>query len=356
MVSGFVSLASRRAVESQRTRAEAEALLRLAGSSPASAVLDSLCRVLGLDGAAVLHRQDDGWLVEAASGDRVPESPEASSLTVELDDEHVLALAGAPIRSEDQRVLDAFAKELAASVELGELEAEAETAGTLAAANELRAALLSAVSHDLRTPIAAVKASVTSLLQDDVDWTPEAQHEFLRTIDEETDRLNALVGNLLDMSRLQTGALEISSTPVGLEEVLPAAVRSLAAADGSIEVDVSESLPRVYADPAFSSGRLRTCSRTPCAFRRPESGARDGGRGRRRRGRTSRRPRAGRPAAERERLFVPFQRLGDSSQGEGVGLGLAVAKGFVEAMGGEIEVEDTPGGGLTVVLRLRAAA
>ena len=357
VVSGFVSLASRRAVESQRTRAEAEALLRLAGSSPASAVLDSLCRVLGLDGASVLHRQDDGWLVEAASGDRVPESPEAGSLTVELDHEHVLVLAGAPLRSEDQRVLDAFAKELAASVELGELEAEAETAGTLAAANELRAALLSAVSHDLRTPIAAVKASVTSLLQEDVDWTPEARSEFLRTIDEETDRLNALVGNLLDMSRLQTGALEISSTPVGLEEVLPAAVRSLAAADGSIEVDVSESLPRVYADPGLLERALANVLENAVRFSPPgmparvTAGAVDGvvdvrvvDRG------------PGVPAAERDRLFVPFQRLGDSSQGEGVGLGLAVAKGFVEAMGGEIEVEDTPGGGLTIVLRLRAAA
>ena len=357
VVSGFVSLASRRAVESRRTRVEAEALLRLAGSSPASAVLDSLCRVLGLDGAAVLHRQDEGWLVEAASGDRVPESPEAGSLTVDLDDEHVLVLAGAPIRSEDQRVLDAFAKELAASVELGELEAEAETAGTLAAANELRAALLSAVSHDLRTPIAAVKASVTSLLQDDVDWTPEAQHEFLRTIDEETDRLNALVGNLLDMSRLQTGALEISSTPVGLEEVLPAAVRSIAAADGAIELDVSESLPRVYADPGLLERALANVLENAIRYSPPgqparvTAGAVDGvvdvrvvDRG------------PGVPAPERDRLFVPFQRLGDSSQGEGVGLGLAVAKGFVEAMGGEIEVEDTPGGGLTIVLRLRAAS
>ena len=133
---------------------------------PAPAVLDSLRRVLGLDGAAVLHRHDGGWRIEAASGDRVPESPggehaRRSSST----HEHVLALAGAPIRSEDQRVLDAFAEELAASVELGELEAEAEAAGALAAANELRAALLSAVSHDLRTPLAAIKASVTSLLQ-----------------------------------------------------------------------------------------------------------------------------------------------------------------------------------------------
>jgi two-component system sensor histidine kinase KdpD len=356
VVSGFVSLASRRAAEGRRARAEAEALLRLAGSSPASAVLDGLCRVLGLDGAAVLLRVEAGWVVEAASGTPVPESPEAATLTVELDDEHLLALSGSPVRSEDQRVLDAFAKELAASVELGELEAEAETAVTLAAANELRAALLSAVSHDLRTPIAAVKASVTSLLQDDVEWTPEARSEFLRTIDEETDRLNALVGNLLDMSRLQTGALDVSSTAVGLEEVLPAALRSLSVSDGAINVDVAESLPRVHADPGLLERALANVLDNAVRFSPPgtparvTAGAVDGvvdvrvaDRG------------PGVPPGERDRLFVPFQRLGDSSQGEGVGLGLAVAKGFVEAMGGEIEVEETPGGGLTIVLRLRAA-
>ena len=356
IVSSFVALATRRAAEGRRARAEGEALLRLAGSSPAAAVLESLQRVLGLDGAAVLHRSESGWLVEAASGARVPESPEASSLTIELDDEHVLALAGAPIRSEDQRVLDAFAKELAASVELGELEAEAGAAGSLAAANELRAALLSAVSHDLRTPIAAVKASVTSLLQRDVTWTPEAEREFLLTIDEETDRLNSLVGNLLDMSRLQAGALEIITAPVGLEEVLPAALRSVGAADGAIEIDVSESLPRVIADAGLLERALANVIANAIRFSprgsraRVTAGAVDSlvdvrvaDRG------------PGVPLAERARLFVPFQRLGDSAQGAGVGLGLAVAKGFVEAMGGEIEVEDTPGGGLTVVFRLRAA-
>ena len=213
IVSGFVALAARRAAEGARARAEAEALLRLAGSSPVSAVLDSLLRVLSLEGAAVLHRADEGWRLEAASGDQAPASPEAAGTTIELDEEHVLALAGGPVRSEDRRVLEAFAKEIAASVELGELEAEAEAAGVFSAASELRAALLSAVSHDLRTPIAAIKASVTSLLQRDVDWTPEAREEFVRTIDEETDRLNALVGNLLDMSRLQAGALEVSAIP-----------------------------------------------------------------------------------------------------------------------------------------------
>ena len=355
-VSWFVALAARRAADAARIRTEAEALARLAGSAPVSAVLDGLIGVLALEGAAVLHRQESGWRVEATSGDRAPESPEAASASIELDRDHVLALAGGPIRSEDQRVLDAFAKEIAASVELGELEAEVQAAGVLSAANELRAAILSAVSHDLRTPLAGIKASVTSLLQDDVDWTPEARREFLDTIAEETDRLNALVGNLLDMSRLQTDALEIMPSQVGLEEVLPAALRSLSVADETVELDVPETLPRVLADPGLLERALANLIDNAIRFSPPgrparvTAGAVDGyvdvrvvDRG------------PGVPRADRARLFVPFQRLGDSVPGEGVGLGMAVAKGFVEAMGGEIEIEDTPGGGLTVVTRLRVA-
>ena len=355
-VSWFVSLAARRAADASRVRIEAEALSRLAGSAPTAAVLDSLRRVLALEGASVLHREERGWRIEATSGDRAPESPDAASSTVELDRDHVLALAGEPIRSQDRRVLDAFAKELAASVELGDLEARVEAAGVLSAANELRSAILSAVSHDLRTPLAGIKASVTSLLQDDVDWTPEARGEFLVTIAEETDRLNALVGNLLDMSRLQTDALEIMPSRVGLEEVLPAALHSLAIADDSVQLDVPETLPRVLADPGLLERALANLIDNAVRFSPPgqparvTAGAIDGyvdvrvvDQG------------PGVPPEDRERLFVPFQRLGDSAQGEGVGLGMAVAKGFVEAMGGEIEIEDTPGGGLTVVTRLRAA-
>jgi two-component system sensor histidine kinase KdpD len=355
-VSVFVDLAARRAAEGRRARAEAEALSRLAGSSPVPAVLESLIRVLGLDGASVLHREDNGWRIEASSGDRAPDSPADASTTIDLDPDHMLALAGGPVRSQDERVLEAFSKELAASVELGDLEAEVEAAGLLSAANELRAAILSAVSHDLRTPISAIKASVTSLLQEDVDWTPEARREFLDTIDEETDRLNALVGNLLDMSRLQTDALEIMPSRVGLEEVLPAALHSLGLADGAVDVDVPETLPRVLADPGLLERALANVIQNAVRFsppdRRPRvtAGAVDGyvdvrivDRG------------PGVPREELERLFKPFQRLGDSGSNEGVGLGLAVAKGFVEAMGGEVEVEETPGGGLTVVARLRRA-
>jgi len=356
VMSAFVALAARRQADGQRARLEAEELMRLAGSSSATALLESLQRVVGVEGAAVLHRTESGWSIEAASGDRVPESPEAGSATIPLDHEHVLVLAS-PVRSEDQRVLDAFARELTASVELGELAAEAQSVHTLAAASELRAALLSAVSHDLRTPISAVKASVTSLLQLDVAWTEDEKREFLLTIDEEADRLNSLVGNLLDMSRIQAGALEISAEPIGLDEVLPAALHSLGLEDGDVEIDVSESLPRVFADPGLLERALanvihNAVRHSPSGnHARVTAGAVDGvvdvrvtDRGR------------GVPSTERDRLFVPFQQLGDSANGEGVGLGLAVAKGFVEAMGGVVEVEDTPGGGLTIVFRLRAAA
>ena len=357
IVSGFVALAARRAAEAARTRTEAEALARLAGSAPLSAVLESLTRVLALDGAAVLHRDTAGWRIDAASGDRAPESPEAASSTIDLDDEHVLVLSrGTPLGSDEKRVLDAFAKELAASVELGELELAVEAAGAASAANELRTAILSAVSHDLRTPISAIKASVSSLLQDDIEWTPEARREFLDTIDEETDRLNGLVGNLLDMSRLQAGALEITPSPVGLEEVLPAALHSLGLAEGTVEVDVPESLPRVLADRGLLERALANVIQNAVRYSPVGRRARitagvvnglvdvrivDQG--------------PGVPADERERLFKPFQRLGDSGHDNGVGLGLAVAKGFVESMGGEIEIEDTPGGGLTIVARLRRA-
>ena len=357
IVSGFVALASRRAAEAARTRAEAEALARLAGSAPLAAVLESLTRVLALDGAAVLHRDEAGWRIDATSGDRAPESPEAATSSLDLDGTHVLVLSrDTPLRSEEKRVLDAFAKELAASVELGELELAVAAAGAVSAANELRVAILSAVSHDLRTPISAIKASVSSLLQDDVEWTAEARREFLATIDEETDRLNGLVGNLLDMSRLQAGALEIDATPVGLEEVLPAALYSLGLADGAVELDVPESLPRVIADRGLLERALANVIQnavrySPAGRRaRVTAGVVEGlvdvrvvDRG------------PGVPPDERERLFLPFQRLGDSGHDSGVGLGLAVAKGFVESMGGEIEVEDTPGGGLTVVARLRRA-
>lgn len=234
--------------------------------------------------------------------------------------------------------------------------AEAGDAAALAKANELRSALLAAVSHDLRAPLASIKASATSLLSDDVAFEPAARRALLQTIDEEADRLNNLVGALLDMSRLQSGALETTMRPVGIEEVVAPALSGLPPAV-AVDVNVPETLPKVAADPALLERALANIVQNALAFAPPgttvriEAGAVAGrvdlrvvDRG------------CGIAPADRDRVFLPFQRLGDNPNGMGVGLGLSVAKGFLEAMGGELTVEETPGGGCTMVLSLPEAS
>jgi two-component system sensor histidine kinase KdpD len=266
-----------------------------------------------------------------------------------------MSVSGGRIGPDVRPLLTAFGREVAASLHLAELEAGVSTVDSLAAANELRTALLSAVSHDLRTPLAGIKASVTSLLADDVAWGPEDTEAFLHVIDEDVDRLDALVANLLDMSRLEAGALEVDTLPIGLEDVIPAALRSIGDPADGVVVDVPNDLPRVDADPGLLERALANVlanalghgGGTPVRVTAGPAGGmvdlRVCDRG------------PGVPHTGREAMFRPFQRLGDAPSGEGIGLGLAVAHGFVQAMGGAIEVEDTPGGGLTVVLRLREA-
>ena len=261
----------------------------------------------------------------------------------------------ATVPGDEQRLLDAFVAELASSIHIDELTAEASEAVELERANDLRVAILSAVSHDLRTPLAGIKASVTSLLDDEIDWPESERDAFLATIDEETDRLDGLVGNLLDMSRLQTGALRIDASAIGLDEIVPAALRSLGSRADAVEVDVPETLPRVQADPGLLeraianvvANALAHGGGAPVRVVAGSAGDRVDLRV------VDRGP--GVPRDQHEGMFVPFQRLGDSAGVEGVGLGLAVARGFVEAMGGVVEVEDTPGGGLTLIFRLEAA-
>ena len=223
------------------------------------------------------------------------------------------------------------------------------------AGTELRNALLAAVSHDLRTPLASIKASVTSLLADDVDWPPEVTREFATTIDEETDRLTHLVANLLDMSRLASGGVSVQVRPVGVDELVLAAVGSLGDRGHApnLEIDVDESVPTVETDPSLVERAIANVVDNALAWSPPERPVRitaacrdsavevrvvDHG--------------PGIPPAERERVFLPFQRQGDRSRGAGVGLGLAVARGMLVAVGGRVAVEPTEAGGTTMVLSL----
>ncbi len=361
VVSALVDLAARRAAEATRARAEAEALARLGGTllrgdDPLPELVGQLRVAFGLDAVALLRRDRQGWQVEAVAGAAAPIRPEYATAAVPLGDDTTLTLSGRRLTADDRRVLRAFTDQLKVALESRRLADAAATATALEEANNLRTALLAAVSHDLRTPLASIKTSVTSLLQGDVDWAPEATSQFLTTIDQEADRLNTLVGNLLDMSRLQTGALNVLGRPVGLEEVVPAALAGLADHGRSVQVDVPETLARVYADPALLERAIANVVANAVTWSPPDRPVRltasragdridlrvvDHG--------------PGIPPAGRERVFQPFQRLGDAAGGTGVGLGLAVARGFVQAMGGQILLEDTPGGGLTMRINLAAA-
>lgn len=358
IVSGLVAVATRRSAEASRARAEAQTLSALASgvveADPLPVLMSHLRRSFGLSGVALLRRTDGGWRVEAADG-MSAETPDAADDVHAVGGELVLALTGGDLAAEDRQVLNAFAANLSAALDRRRLHAQAAEAAALAEANELRSALLQAVSHDLRTPLAGIKASVNSLRQPDVTWTPEETAEFLATVEDETDRLTNLVDNLLDMSRIHADAVAPVLRSTTLEEVVPAALASLGPRARAVVVDVPDTVPPVHADPALLERVVAnlvdnavTHGESTCPVH-VEAGVVAGrvllrvvdrGNGIR--------------AEDRERIFHPFQRLDDTAprRGAGVGLGLAVARGFTRAMGGDLTVEDTPGGGTTMVVEL----
>jgi two-component system sensor histidine kinase KdpD len=366
IVAVLVDRIGRIRMRAARLQVEAEALASLAGSlaRPGSLgeMLGQLRATFGFRAASLLRADGLGWEVVVASGPEAPERPEQADVSRDLGRGVTLALAGGALSGEDERVLNSFAAQVAAAAERERLQVEAGRAEDLAAANTLRASLLQAVSHDLRTPLASIKASISSLRQRDIDWSPEAVDEFEATIDEETDRLTHIVGNLLDMSRLQAAALNVEPRPSGVEEVVLAAIASLGPEARRVDVDVPETIPDVVADPALLEQALANLVANALRYAPPDVPVRvsagevvveeqcrvdvrviDRG--------------PGISPADRDLVFQPFQRIVDNqADGGGVGLGLAIARGFVEAMGGELTIEDTPGGGTTMVVGLPAAA
>jgi two-component system sensor histidine kinase KdpD len=297
-----------------------------------------------------------GRIVVAHSGEPVLAKPDDADVEVPVTDTLSLALRGRAVSASDRRVLGAFAAYAGVAMEQQRLSAEAEAARPIAEADRMRTALLAAVSHDLRTPLASAKAAVTSLRSPDIRWTDEDRDELLATADESLDRLAHLVDNLLDMSRLQAGALSVFPRPAGLEEIVARALDDLGPAGRQVVVDISDSLPEVQVDPAIlervivnlttNAVRYSPAGRPPLLTAsalgdRVELRVADRG--------------PGIPEPDRDRVFVPFQRLGDTDNTTGVGLGLALSRGLTEAMGGTLEPEETPGGGLTMVLSLPAA-
>jgi two-component system, OmpR family, sensor histidine kinase KdpD len=368
-VASVVDLAARRNAEARHSQAEAATLSTLAGSAlrggdSVESLLERLRTTFGMSGAVVLERVDDRspWAVVASAGPSprpgaarpaagsadpdVVEAPVSADLTVQL--------RGHPLPADDQRVMQAFAAHIGVVLQRERLTARALEAQRLEQGSAIRTALLAAVSHDLRTPLAGIKAAVSSLRQQDVEWSVEDEAALLATIEESADRLDALVANLLDMSRLQTGSVQPQMRAVALDEIVPPA---LAGVDpqARVVVQVPESLPLVAGDAGLLErvvanlveNAVRHGGGTPVLLAASALGGQvelrvvDRG--------------PGVADGAKESMFAPFQRLGDAPAGAGVGLGLAVARGFTEATGGRLWAEDTPGGGLTMVLSLPVA-
>lgn len=362
-VASVVDLAARRTHQAARLRAESEILSFLAGSvlrgeTSLDALLERVRETFSMDSVALLERASDvaPWTCAGRVGEgRTLDRPEDADVDMPVGDHMALALSGRVLPAEDRRVLAAFAAQAAVVLDRQRLRNEAQQARTLAEGNRIRTALLAAVSHDLRTPLAGIKAAVSSLRSDDVAWSEEDRAELLEGIEDGADRLDHLVGNLLDMSRLQTGTVTPLIRAIDLDEVVPMALGGVP--DGSADLDIPETLPMVSVDKGLLERAVANIVENAVKYSRAAepvlvSASTLGDRVELRV--VDRGP--GVPDAAKDRIFEPFQRYGDAPRGAGVGLGLAVARGFVESMGGTLEAEDTPGGGLTMVLTLRAAA
>lgn len=364
LVSGAIELAVRRAHAAERARDEADTMSTLAdpdldARGSVHDVLAQARETFGMESVALKARQrGTGDWIEVEHAGWAPPGQEAS-LRFDVPIGHHLRMVGRgpALFAEDQRVLEAFAAAAGTAYEGQVLSGEAEEARVLATVDQQRTSLLAAVGHDLRTPLAGIKAAVSSLRQGDVEWSDAERRELLLTIEESTDRLDAVVGNLLDASRLQAGALSVKLDAVALDEAVANAMLALGEdAGGRVEVNVPEDLPPVHADRGLLQRALvnvidnslsHGASEEPVAIV-AHAGAKsskleivDHG--------------PGISEEQRRQMFEPFQRLNDHGP-EGVGLGLSVARGFIEAMDGAMVADNTPGGGLTMRIRLPLAS
>ena len=366
MVSSVVDRAARRTRQAARAAAESETLATLAGTvlrgeTALQALMERVRETFGMTGACLMERLETDELTEkwrpiAGAGTPTCRRPEDGDAEIPARDDLVLVLQGRTLAADERRLVGAFAAHAAALVDRSRLSEAAAEAKPLAEADKLRTALLRAVGHDLRTPLASAKASVTSLRSSDVDLTPAEQDELLANADESLDRLARLVDNLLDLSRLEAGVLPVFTRPMALDEIMPGVMAELGDDNSLVTVDIPHTLPLVDADPALLErvivNLLANAIRYSPPGRPPLVTASSLGdsvevrvidRG------------PGIPPADRTRMFAPFQRLGDTDNTVGVGLGLALARGLAEAMHGTVQPEDTPGGGLTMVVAMPVA-
>lgn len=353
LVSITVDIGARHRVSAERNRMEAALMAQLTSSDIGVATVDGvLMQILELFDLPRVELVSQPDTLLAAAGEPLDGEP---AVTITTDSDLVLRGYGSQRFAQDNRLLRTLAESAARAWHEQRLSAEAARAEQLAATDRVRAALLAAVSHDLRTPTAGIKAAVSTLRQRDVAWTEEEQEELLATIEDSTDRLTTLITNLLAMGRIQAGAVSVHPTSVPVDEVVGRAI--LATGTHDVEVDVPEDLPFVVADPGLlervianlitnavrysPAGAVPTVRASTPEVDRVRIDVVDHG--------------PGVARSQWDEMFVPFQRLGDRDTRSGVGLGLAIARGFADAMDAVLTPAPTPGGGLTMTLSLPVA-
>ncbi|WP_439377756.1 DUF4118 domain-containing protein [Amycolatopsis lexingtonensis] len=358
LVALVVDQAARRATQAARARTEAALLASyartvLTHANPIERLLEKVRENFALTSVTLLEKQEGEWRAVACAGEHPCADPDEADVDIAVTADVHLTLRGRALPAADRRVLEAVAGQALLALRQQRTAAAAARAERKAEATELRTTLLSAVGHDLRTPLTSIKASIGSLRAPDLRLSEEDTAELMEAIELSADRLAGLIDNLLDSSRLATGAVRPHLRPVGYDEVVSHALSTVDASD-AVRVAVDDQLPAVLADPgllervvanvldnALRHGGAPVSARASAHSGQVELRIVDHGKGLRK--------------GAADSAFAPFQRLGgDRDTTPGVGLGLSVAKGFTEAMGGTIRAEDTPGGGLTIVVSLPA--
>jgi two-component system sensor histidine kinase KdpD len=368
-VASVVDRSAVRARDAARGRAEAQLVAAAATSvvhaaDPVRAVLEQARVGFGMSSVALLTT--DGGVTRPArtAGVDLPTAadgsinPDAADVAVAANSGWILALYGRPLTPADRALVEVFAAQAVLAIERERLTREAEQGERLRQADRVRTAVLAALSHDLRTPLATIKASVSSLRDRSIAWSEEDQTELLAATDDAADQLDGLLANLLDLSRLQTGVLVPLRHPVSVDEVVHRALIGLPV--GRIRDSIPDDLPLIDTDAGLLERVIANIAANAVRHTPPGGAVRllageiSDEQGRRVQIRVADNG-PGVPEKDREAMFAPFQRLGDVPQGSGVGLGLAVARGLAEAVDASIEVEDTPGGGLTMIVTVPVA-
>ncbi len=355
----FLSLSRRSSAlpdpsEQVRILSSASAII-LDNDDPVPSAVWLFRNALPVHGLSVVMKAGGGYESVVRWGN-APDSPDSSSIAIPIANDRYVCMTADRIDDSVQPFLHAMCILLGLAAEKRDRVLDRSKMKLVEEGDKFRSALLSSVSHDLRTPLASIKAAATSLLDLGMVNDPELAKELLLTIDSEADRLDMLVRNLLDMSRLQTGSLNVDIMPIALDDILPGVMDYLKDDSGRVTLKVNGNAQGIMADPVLLERVIANLLQNALSYSGEEGrvlleAGISGGEGYIRVVDFG----PGISRNKRDEVFKPFQRLGDVPNGTGVGLGLAVVRGFVESMRGTVSLHDTPGGGCTVEIVLPAS-